>query len=1112
MFLRRGASARGLKTRYHWVRSTAVAALLLAAGNLASSGAHAADKLTYGPAEAWVKPSAQGPLNPTQVNAPLQMLLDDTQVHFGADGDETYSEIAVHVQTPAGLQGVQPIAVWNPDTDTVTIHKVQILRGDQTIDLLKTLNFTVLRRETNLERAMLDGDLTAVMPPEGLQVGDTLVFSMTIRHQDPVLKGHSEIVLGATASLPIAHTAIRTLWDADKSVRWRQSDDLPATKVTRTDAGSEYDLDLHSVTRGNPPAGAPARFNALGQVEFSQFTGWDEVSALVQPLYVKASTLSPDSPLKAEAAKIKAASTDPKVQATMALHLVEDQVRYLFLGMNLGGYTPADADVTWQRRFGDCKGKTVLLLALLHELGIKAEPALISTTLGDGLDQRLPMLIWFDHVMVRAEIGGKVYWLDGTRLDDRDIDSIQVPDFGFALPLRTSGGALEPLKPLPLTAPSQEVLMTLDASTGLDVPAKAHFEAVFRGDDGIGAHQYIDGLSGPALDKAMRDYWSSFNFITVQKVSASFDAVAGVERLVMDGAAKMEWTWDDATRTWRYETDDTRMGWAVDTNRQPGPHFDAPYKIQYPAYYHNHESIILPKGGKGFAIDGDAVDKTLGGAEFKRTQVIRDGVMQIDVSKRSLVPEIPAAQNEVDSPVLLAMYQKAVFLVAPEGYKAGAGQDVKLAGDTSRSAGDLVNEGSELQRQGKDDQALSRYNQALQLEPNNADALFGRAQVFSRRKAYSAAIADLQQALKADPTLWRAWDLIALIDQAQDKVPDAIDALTKALAIYPNDTYALSTRAALYGSTGEKDKSRADAQAALQIDPGNAQAIRVLAALDMEDKKVDDAKALVRKAIDANPDNAELYMLMASVDEDCEGLSYAQCLAAKADAVSQYDKAIAIAPNALAFAFRGQDRPQADTQARLDDLDQAIKLAPQWNIPYLVRAAEYLYLKDYDKALADVGQAISLDPKDAQGYYIRFLVYLGQGKVELGLADIDKLVADHPDSAGYLNESCWQRATHGVELDKALAACDAAVKLEPKNAAIADSHGFVELRLGHYDAAIADYTRALALSPEMSNSLYGRGIAKLRKGQARDGQADLDAARKLSPKIDETWAGYGIKP
>ena len=74
------------------------------------------------------------------------------------------------------------------------------------------------------------------------------------------------------------------------------------------------------------------------------------------------------------------------------------------------------ADETWTRRFGDCKGKTVLLIALLNELGIEAEPVLVSTVLGDGLDQRLPLLNNFDHVIVRAHVGTQWYWLSRTRL------------------------------------------------------------------------------------------------------------------------------------------------------------------------------------------------------------------------------------------------------------------------------------------------------------------------------------------------------------------------------------------------------------------------------------------------------------------------------------------------------------------------------------------------------------------------------------------------------------------------------------------------------------------------------------------------------------------------
>src|SRR5207245_7674926 len=41
---------------------------------------------------------------------------------------------------------------------------------------------------------------------------------------------------------------------------------------------------------------------------------------------------------------------------------------------DLGGLVPASAETTWSRRFGDCKAKTALLLAILHEFGIEAEP------------------------------------------------------------------------------------------------------------------------------------------------------------------------------------------------------------------------------------------------------------------------------------------------------------------------------------------------------------------------------------------------------------------------------------------------------------------------------------------------------------------------------------------------------------------------------------------------------------------------------------------------------------------------------------------------------------------------------------------------------------------
>ena len=297
---------------------------------------------------------------------------------------------------------------WDPESETVTVHSLHIIRGAQVIDVLASQKFTVLRRETDLERAMLNGVLTATLQPDGLQVGDILELSYSLAHHDPVMRGHSELILGVIPGASIAHLHVRETWPSSKAIRWRERPGLnPASVVTTPDGETELVVDEDNATHAKAPDGAPPRFSDASNVEASDFKDWTELSALMAPLYAKAETLSASSSLKAEATKIRAASSDPKVQAAAALRLVQDQIRYLFLGMNQGGYVPADADATWTRRFGDCKGKTAVLLALLHELGIDAEPAIVSTQAGDGMDERLPNVELFDHVLVRARGRGK---------------------------------------------------------------------------------------------------------------------------------------------------------------------------------------------------------------------------------------------------------------------------------------------------------------------------------------------------------------------------------------------------------------------------------------------------------------------------------------------------------------------------------------------------------------------------------------------------------------------------------------------------------------------------------------------------------------------------------
>ena len=72
-------------------------------------------------------------------------------------------------------------------------------------------------------------------------------------------------------------------------------------------------------------------------------------------------------------------------------------------------------------------------------------------------------------------------------------------------------------------------------------------------------------------------------------------------------------------------------------------------------------------------------------------------------------------------------------------------------------------------------------------------------------------------------------------------------------------------------------------------------------------------------------------------------------------------------------------------------------------------------------------------------------------------------------------------------------------------------NGFVKLKAGNPQNAIADYDAALTINVRQASSLYGRGIAKLRSGNTAGGNSDIAAAKALNPRIAEEFAAYGVR-
>lgn len=1053
----------------------------------------AAEEVAFGPRPAWVSPSSLPTVADDSSGVAAMILLDDRHTRAERGKTISYSLMAVKFLTPDGLQGGTVAVQWRPDKDRVDVHRLVIVRGGKTIDVLAAgQKFTVLQREQNLELATFDGRLTAVIQPEGLQVGDVLLFEMTMTSSDPVMGGHVELFAGIADQVSPKRLRLRAEWPTSTGLAYRAYD-LPKPVARTQGQWTSVEWQLQDPAPVVAPKSSPARFRMGRRIEFSDARDWNGIAALVMPLFDRASVIPAKGPLRDEVEKIRAASKDPVARAEAALVLVEDRVRYVALLMGSGNYVPANAEETWSRRFGDCKAKTALLNAILRDLGITSVPVLVSSVLGDGLDQRLPTLGAFDHVIVRATIAGRDHFLDGTRSGDWKLDRLAVPAFGWGLPL-VADARLVQLRPAPLARPQSETLIHIDATGGGgDTPAPARFERIFRGDVALIFNLLVSRMPVTQRDKMLRDYWNeNFPRFTPKTATGSFNRAVGEYRLVAEGEIKLK------LKGGRYYTDVPTIGYTPDFQRDPGPNADAPLALSYPDYTRTEQVIIVPDEMSGSTLAGaEPIDNIVAGVRYRRLIAKKGSRFSIETSEQSLVPEIPFAQALAAEAELKRMDDDDYWVGIDHPTKEETEQ---LLARTPSSVKDYLARAAALSRANRDAEAIVELDKALALDPKSAVALDNRGISKMRSNDPAGARKDFEAAA-ALGSKYPSLAMLKATEAAKAKnYNQAIAHIDEALKLGPDMLEILMARAEMNRLKSDFPAALADSQRATALFPtsGHPYQFRINM-FQRQGKKADalkEAEALMKLTL-ADPYPYVVAALTFSANDR------------KADAMRAFDKAIATKPEGYVYINRGQARPETDVAGRMADFREGVRLDPTNSTLLGVLADELGKAGDWKGAIEQYDKAIVAEPTSTYPRVSRGLAYLRLGQAARAEADFAFVRAEAEKDPLALNNSCWQKALAGLALESALGDCDRALILNPDEEAYHDSRGLVLLRLGRFDDSLAAYDRALKSGPRAA-SLYGRALAWSRKGDRARAAADRATAEKLSPKIADWFRGYGL--
>lgn len=369
------------------------------------------------PVPAWADLLPLPPEDPALPSTPLVVRLADSHLRAGTPQAYLVNR-AEQAREAAALGAIgQPQLAFNPQHQRLLLHRVHVVRGQETIDHTPTVRVRFLQRETGLEQGIYSGVITAALLLEDVRVGDTLHLVYSVEGDNPIFAGRYADAASWEQNAPTQWRRVTLTAPEGRPMHWRwvggTGAEPPAPAQDRVDGRQRWRFEQRNLPPAVHEPHVPAHAFPARWLQFSEYADWAGVAAWARPLF------PPDAPLPPSLEPLLAqwrALPSRAEQVSQALQWVQGEIRYWSVALGEGSHRPTLPVEVVQRRYGDCKDKSLLLVQILRALEIPAEPALASLATRAGPRALLPSPLAFDHVVVRTELAGRVLWLDPTRI------------------------------------------------------------------------------------------------------------------------------------------------------------------------------------------------------------------------------------------------------------------------------------------------------------------------------------------------------------------------------------------------------------------------------------------------------------------------------------------------------------------------------------------------------------------------------------------------------------------------------------------------------------------------------------------------------------------------